>query len=124
VAWENRAASELSAGDARWVMAIRVGQAIEGGRSAMLRPDRCRRLLLEGQSLGLRDFDTNLIIAIVQDGARTGEGMGANVADRVALVRSAGGHRLSGRCLLGVVAISLTLSGLWLMLLIRLFTHG
>lgn len=39
----------------------------------MLTPDRRRRLVRLATRVGLREFDANLIIAIVQDEARTGE---------------------------------------------------
>ncbi len=118
VAHENRSATRLAASDARWVLAIRVGQAIEGGRQAMLSPEKRRRLLREGQMLGLRDFDSNLIIAIVQDGARTGEGIGYNVERRLSLIRAPSRER-SGRQILLLAAMSLVIAGLWLMFLVR-----
>lgn len=117
VARENRSAASLSAGDARWVMAVRTAQALEGG--GMLVPERRRRLLSEGQRLGLRDFDTSLIIAIVQDGARTGEGMGQNVADRVGLVRAARGRERTGTEFALLIAMSLAIAGMWLLVLVR-----
>lgn len=118
IAQENRSAAKLDAKDARWVLAIRVGQAIEGGRQAMLSPERRRRLIREGQHLGLRDFDTNLIIAIVQDGARTGEGLGYNVEQRLSLIRVPGRERDARQVML-LIAMSLGIAGLWLMLMVR-----
>ena len=45
------------------------------------------RLLLVGNRLGLRQFDTNLVIAIVQDGARAGEDpLGTHAVGRLRLV--------------------------------------
>lgn len=73
VAEANRAASELSAGDARFIFALRVGELLDGGRAAILTPENRRRLVDLGQRMGLRAFDANLVIAIVQDGARRGE---------------------------------------------------
>lgn len=73
VAEANRAAAELSAGDARAIFALRVGELLDGGRAAILTPENRRRLVDLGQRLGLRAFDANLVIAIVQDGARRGE---------------------------------------------------
>ncbi len=116
---ENHEAARLSATDARWVLAVRVGQALEGGHQAILTPEKRRRLLAEGRHLGLRDFDTSLIIAIVQDGARTGEGLGQNVADRVALVRAARGRDRSPAEVLLLWAMALMLAGLWMLMLIR-----
>lgn len=47
-------------------------QAIEGGRAGIIRPEVRRRLVAAGVSMGLRPFDANLVIAIVQDDARSG----------------------------------------------------
>ncbi len=55
--------------DPRWVLAIRVAQALDG---PILRPERRERLLRVGKVLGLSPFDTNLVIAIIQDRARRG----------------------------------------------------
>ncbi len=73
VAEENTRSAGLSPDDIRLIMAIRVADALEGGRSAILRPDRRHSLVANAQSMGMRPFDANLIIAIVQDGARRGE---------------------------------------------------
>lgn len=55
--------------DPRWVLAVRVGQELEG---TLLRPERREKLIQMGKLLGLSPFDANLIIAIVQDQARRG----------------------------------------------------
>src|SRR5690606_32539585 len=55
--------------DPRWVLAVRVGQELEG---TMLRPERREQLIKTGKMMGLSPFDANLIIAIVQDQARRG----------------------------------------------------
>jgi hypothetical protein len=70
---ENRAAAALTADDARWALAARTAADIEGGAAAILRPERRRALVAMGGHLGLKPFDTNLVIAIVQDAARSGE---------------------------------------------------
>ncbi|TVQ80882.1 MAG: hypothetical protein EA380_02795, partial [Phycisphaeraceae bacterium] len=72
---ENVSASGLGARDARRVLAVRTSEALEGGASAILRPDRRRRILDLAQGMGLRPFDANLVIAIVQDSARRGVGI-------------------------------------------------
>ena len=73
---ENRAAAYASDGlsdlDARRVLSLRAAESLEGGRAALLRPERRRRLVELATRLGLRPFDANLVIAIVQDGARRG----------------------------------------------------
>lgn len=71
---ENRLASGMSPDDARWIFARRVAEQLEGGTAALLTPERRRSLLATSQRVGLRDFDANLIIAIVQDGRRSGKG--------------------------------------------------
>ncbi|MFG0252816.1 MAG: hypothetical protein ACF8NJ_08090 [Phycisphaerales bacterium JB038] len=72
IARENQAAArtELDPADPRWVLAVRVAQALEG---AQLRPERREKLLKLATHLGLRAFDANLVIALVQDRARRGE---------------------------------------------------
>jgi hypothetical protein len=59
----------LQSSDARWVLALRTAEQLQG---AILGPEKRERLLGLGRSLGLRDFDANLVIAIVQDQARRG----------------------------------------------------
>lgn len=81
VAEANRAAAELSAGDARSIFALRVSELLDGGRAAILTPENRRRLVDLGQRMGLRAFDANLVIAIVQDGARRGEKPDDAIAD-------------------------------------------
>lgn len=55
--------------DPRWVLAIRAAEQLQG---ALLTPDRRDKLVRLGRVLGLRPFDANLVIAIVQDQARRG----------------------------------------------------
>lgn len=87
---ENRSAAALSVSDARWAMAVRAAASLEGGRAAVLPPEKRDRLVALGTNLGLRPFDTNLVIAIVQDAARVGEGLhGPSVEPRLRLVRPA-----------------------------------
>lgn len=75
VAAANRDSAGLDANDARAIFAARVAESLDGGRAAILTPEKRRRLVgLAGRS-GLRQFDANLVIAIVQDGARRGETM-------------------------------------------------
>lgn len=61
--------------DARLIMAARVSESLQGGRAAILRPERRMSLMRLATRLGIRAFDANLIIAIVQDSARRGETM-------------------------------------------------
>ncbi len=75
IAVENRAASMMSDDDARAVLALRAHEQLQGGRSAVLTPERRRALVTTATHLGLRPFDASLIIAVVQDAARRGEAM-------------------------------------------------
>lgn len=87
VAREMRAASLLSADDARRIVALRVVESLEGGRAAILRPEARRSVVAMATAHGLRPFDANLVIAIVQDGARRGEGPESpDIAGRLRLV--------------------------------------
>lgn len=102
VAAENRAAAELSPLDARWVFAVSVAREIElsGAPGAgVLSPERRKNLSRLATRLGLRAFDANLVIAIVQDGCRSGEGaLSSRVSDRLTLVRGReDGPAMSGR---------------------------
>ena len=68
---ENRIASMsgLDPNDPRWILAMQTQARLQG---ATLTPDKRDQLLQSGQKLGLRAFETNLVIAIVQDRARSG----------------------------------------------------
>jgi len=87
VARENLLASALPAMDTRWMLALKVQHALEGGVAAMLRPEVRRRLVADARHMGLRPFDANLVIAIVQDRARAGLAIGGPETDvRLAMV--------------------------------------
>jgi hypothetical protein len=76
--------------DARWILARHAAGQMQGDRAAMLSPERRRELVDLGTRLGLRSFDSNLVLAIVQDAAREGEAMvGPEAQSRLTLVRSA-----------------------------------
>jgi hypothetical protein len=55
--------------DPRWLLALRVSESLEG---PILTHEKRERLLRLGKLLGLSAFDSNLVIAIVQDRARRG----------------------------------------------------
>ena len=55
--------------DPRWVLALRVAEQVEG---TILVPERREKLVRLGRMIGLTAFDSNLVIAIVQDQARRG----------------------------------------------------
>jgi hypothetical protein len=72
IATENRRAGanpDLSPTDPRWVLAVRAYSQLEG---STLTPERRQRILRTAGQLGVRPFDANVIIAIVQDHARSG----------------------------------------------------
>ena len=76
VAAENRAAqrnTSLDPTDPRWVLAARAYSQLQG---TALTFDRRAQLMRTARHLGVRPFDANLIIAIVQDRARRGEDLG------------------------------------------------
>ncbi len=88
VATENQAAAGLSALDPRWIFAVQVAKCLDGGRAAILRPEVRQKLVASATRLGLRPFDANLVIAVVQDGARTGDGpLSHETEGRLRLVR-------------------------------------
>ena len=84
---ENVSAASLPALDPRWVMAVQVMREMQGGRAAVVTPEARQRLMVVGRRLGLRPFDSSLVIAIVQDGARRGEDpLGTEANSRLRLV--------------------------------------
>ncbi len=97
---ENRAAAEMSALDARWVFAVQVAREIDlsgAPRAGVLAPERRRNLVRLATRMGLRAFDANLVIAIVQDGCRSGEGaLSRDVSDRLVLLRAGEASRGMG----------------------------
>lgn len=68
-----RRQDERAAEDVRHIFAVRASRLLEGGRAAILPPARRRWLVNEARRFGLRAFEANLIIAVVQDAARRGE---------------------------------------------------
>ncbi|MBL8990566.1 MAG: hypothetical protein JNJ48_03190 [Phycisphaerae bacterium] len=90
VARANVLASGMMPDDARWIFALRAADALEGGIAAIIRPEVRRKLVDIAVRLGLRPFDANLIIAIVQDGRRSGRGaLNPDCESRLTLVRPA-----------------------------------
>jgi hypothetical protein len=80
----------IDAIDPRWVVAMRAAMWLDGGRAAVLVPERRRGIVRMARKLGLREFDAGLIIAIIQDAARTGEDpLGCAVEERLGLIRTA-----------------------------------
>lgn len=86
----------LTPADPRWVFAVRAAAAITPSSGGVLPPERRQRLNKDAAALGLRPFDAALIIAIVQDAARTGrDPLGGHTADQLALIRPAPARRPS-----------------------------
>ncbi len=73
VARANAQSAVISSDDARWIFAQRVRDSLDGGRAAILAPDLRRDLVCRAVRSGLRPFDANLVIAIVQDEVRSGQ---------------------------------------------------
>lgn len=88
VATENLAASRISALDSRWIFAVQVSRHLTGGRAAALSPERRAALLSTARNLGLRAFDASLIIAVVQESTRSGEGLSREFEERLAVIPS------------------------------------
>lgn len=72
----------LRADDPRWVLALRTRERMQG---PLLRPADRQNLLGLGRVLGLTGFESNLVIAIVQDQARRGGTLDA-ATDNLAMV--------------------------------------
>ncbi len=79
---ETRAAARLSADEAAAIFAIRVQSQLQAGRAAVLTPERRRALIAGSVGLGIKAFDANLVIAVVQSAVRAGD-------DPLARLRSA-----------------------------------
>lgn len=85
VARENRLAAqaELPAHDPRWVLAARTQAQLQG---TVLSPQRRDGLMRIAQTMGMRPFDANMVIALVQEQARSG-GRLEETAAMLSLVR-------------------------------------
>jgi len=94
----------VAATDPRWVLAMRASESMQG---AVLPPERRQSLLRVGRVLGLTAFDSNLIIAIVQDRARRGETV-ADGIDQLQLV-STRRHRHVARQRVNIAVAATTL---------------
>jgi hypothetical protein len=76
--------------DARWIVALRAGALLEGGRAAIMTPASRRYVIDLARDMGLGAFDANLIIAIAQESARRGEALTTPAArQRVSMVAPA-----------------------------------
>lgn len=77
----------LGATDPRWLLAVKTSSLLEGGKAALLTPAKRRSVMTLAKQLGLRPFEASLVVAVVQDGARAGEGaLSPGVKQRLSLV--------------------------------------
>ncbi len=89
---ENRNAyrnQSLDPTDPRWVLAVRTHSQLQG---TTLTYERRQRLMRTAEQLGVRPFDANIIIAIVQDHARRGVTL-SYAAGTLALLGPTGSNR-------------------------------
>lgn len=120
IARMNRRSAAMDSTDARWVLACRVAVSLEGGRAAILRPEARDRLLVQAERMGLRPFDANLVIAIVQDSARCGlEPLGLPTAERLPMVRPAHTPTPAGLPVLARLGIALSVGAVLAATMIR-----
>lgn len=91
VAAENRRAAAMNPEDARWTVAVATAMAVEGGRAGIISAERRANVAKLATSVGLRPFDTALIMAVVQDATRAGEApLSVGVQQRLQLIGSTG----------------------------------
>ncbi len=79
---ESTRQNTLDPTDPRWAIACATRDALQG---AVLTYENRRKVMLLAQRVGIRAFDANLIVAIVQDRARRGEPIEA-AADALSVI--------------------------------------
>lgn len=90
---ERNEPQDLAWSDARWILATRVAESLEGYSAAIITPEKRDHLLRLSTMLGLRPFDANLIIAIVQDSVRCGlDPLSRSTVERLQMVAGARTH--------------------------------
>jgi hypothetical protein len=110
VARENRAAAaapDLDPTDPRWVLAVRTQSQLQG---SILTPERRERVLDTARQLGVRPFEANLIIAVVQDHARRGLPL-SGTAPTLAIIDRPPRSREHGYGLQFIAALALAAAG-------------
>lgn len=124
MATENVLSRGLSADDARWILALRTEEQLQGG--AALPAESRRGLLDAAHALGMRQFEAGLVIAVVQDAARRGEAL-ASARPLLGLVPAlaGGGERkgVRGGPTLGVL-VSAVVLGVGLLALVSWWVLG
>jgi hypothetical protein len=91
----NQAAAVLPELTAQSLFAATVANSLEGGPAGVLPADSRRRLVAAAVRLGIREFDAHLIIAMVQERARTERTPRARTmqpAERVQRTMRSGSH--------------------------------
>lgn len=120
VAEENKAAARMTnmeASDPRWLLALQTAAQLEGDR---LSPEARQRLERTAKLLGVRAFDANIIMAIVQDHARRNKPVAAT-SSLLKLVDVSGPER--DRAALRWMA-AIALAGVGLIVMIRWIIGG
>lgn len=104
IAAENRRAAanpDIKPTDPRWVLAVRAYSQLQG---STLTPQRRQKVLRTAEQLGVRPFDANVIIAIVQDHARTGRSL-SDAAPTLSLLHEAAPAQTSPHTIRWLAAI-------------------
>ena len=115
---ENQAAASnpsLEPTDPRWVLAARTHTQLQG---TTLTPERRQRLLRIADLLGVRPFEANVIMAIVQDHARQGLPLGEAQATLALLTRPRRSRRAHWFQWLAALAFAVVVTAIliaWLM---------
>ncbi len=73
VATENLLSINISRAEVADDFAGAVAASLQGGRAALLTPERRRQLVAGAVKAGMRPFECHLVVAAVQDAARHGE---------------------------------------------------
>lgn len=121
IATENRAAAanpNLNPADPRWRVAVRAYGEMQG---TLLTPERRASVVRAAKALGVPAFQTNVIIAVVQDNARRGLPL-QDVAVPLTLIPDAQPKSASRLGLRGVLIAVLAL--VWALVLVRWIVGG
>ena len=88
--------------DPRWTLACATRDALQG---AVLTYENRRKLMMLAQRVGIRAFDANLIVAIVQDRARRGEPLESATEALAVIPRPAARKRMTAAAWMWASAI-------------------
>ena len=91
-------------GDPRWRFAREVESALEG---SVLPFEERRRLLSLAQRFGIRAFDANLIVALVQDRARRGEPVETAAATIAMVPVATGANQRLGQVFAAAIVVAM-----------------